>query len=174
MSRVRVVDWTTEMSTSTLPRSIGNYFADTGGKLHDNLSKFMYKAIFVPEPTIHNRWNRAMKILEVNPRWYSDLYRQHSNFRRDRSLESLERIAMGKDLDLVVGRTCCVENAYVYDTRYRNLIFTMLTQGYYADVNQEPLYVPMVPEIRRAFGLPVMNKEQEWLEQWEQYRKDCA
>jgi hypothetical protein len=103
--------------------TIRNIFLDYARFLYYDLESNKLDVVLVPAPDPKHCNHMIRKAINNNPQWYSDLYWSNKHFRRDRSINALERIVDEKDRPF---RSL----PFKYDAVYRELIFEHLTQGY--------------------------------------------
>ena len=115
--------WTPDEPISKLPEIIRGHFQEYAYFLRNNLEKNKLQVILTPAPEPKHQCHKIRVVETQNPSWYRELYHETPNFRRDRSLNSLERIINLKDQKFYIG-------PYKYDSIYRSLIKNILVEGY--------------------------------------------
>lgn len=118
--------WNPDLPIIKLPENIKDIFSEEAGYLHTELKNSPIK-------------KRKGKYFTENPKWYSELYKIHKNFRKDRSLKAIKRITKLQDRQYRNGKFGFLKSIYKYDKIYREFLFKILTQGYIHDgYRQEP------------------------------------
>ena len=113
--------WTPEQPLRELERGIAAYFVDHAKFLSQELKNNRLKVILIPAPDPKHYGHKIRAVENTNPEWYRELYQHHKHFRRDRSLNSLQRIRIKKDYAAIYSS---------YDFRYRSLILERLVKGF--------------------------------------------
>ena len=123
--------WDGKKRVSELPHSIKEIFLSEAQYLYNELSKNILEVVLVPAPVRKHPYHMIRKVENRNPDWYQQLYSEYQHFRRDRSLNALERICNQEDMDFKHGQ-------YKYDSIYRDLIYQRLTEGYDCQCGEVP------------------------------------
>ena len=113
--------WTPEQPLKKLERKIASYFSEQADFLYQELRNNQLKVILIPAPEQKHFEHKIRAVESQNPEWYRVLYQQYLHFRRDRSLDSLQRIGRKRDYSASYSS---------YDFRYRTLILEQLVEGY--------------------------------------------
>jgi hypothetical protein len=100
------------------------------------------EVILIDAPYSQYEGHKIRAVVNENPKWYKHLYRKYyPNFRRDRTLKSLKRLAELKDKNFV-------KRKYKYDAIFREFIYEILINGYYS---KNYLVYPINKEVEEYF-----------------------
>ena len=112
-----------------LPEDVASMFRLEAKWLYRDLTENLLKVVL--RPAYQERYNGHMiRVVESqNPQWYREIYHSTPNFKRQRTLRSLERIAQAEDLPYI-DRRGAVSPYGSYDTRFREVIKSRVTEGY--------------------------------------------
>lgn len=110
--------WAPDQPLRDLPDNLTKLFSGHADFLYKDLEFKHLDVVLIPAPEQKFEGHMIRYVENRNPSWYRELYREMPNFRRDRSLVSLDRLRREED------------NSYVYDFIYRKLILEHLTEGY--------------------------------------------
>lgn len=86
------MDWNAHQPIILLPEIIRRYFQSEANYLYADLKNNKIKVTLLPASNQKFLSHKVHAIEQSNPGWYSELYHAHAHFRRDRSLNALERI----------------------------------------------------------------------------------
>lgn len=146
--------WDSEQPIKELPSHIRKYFLQEAKYLFEDLEENQLKVVLVPAPNPCFSGHKIRHIESKNPEWYRDLYKHHPNFKRTRSLRVLRRITSLQDRPYFIDNTPSpLPYRFHYDTLYRQLIYTILTQGFLIERKE----IRPVPEVRAYFGFPPLE-----------------
>jgi hypothetical protein len=83
------------------------------------------EVILTPAPDPHHEGHKIRTVVNENPEWYKNLYwKYYPNFRRDRTSNALKRLINLEDKNFM-------KSKYKYDAVIRELIYTILIEGYH-------------------------------------------
>ncbi len=139
------MEWDAQKSLGYLPKSLQCYFQSEAAYLQRQLSLHQLTVVLREAPESRHSNHKIRIVSDENPEWYRALYAERGRVRRYLSLPSLERIAKSLDKNFDPRNL-----SYSYDTLYRNLIFSRLTQGC-EDLMD---YLHPSSEVCSFFGLP--------------------
>ncbi len=126
---MRALGWNVEQQIRYLPVDIAAIFSEEAQRLYSDLLENQLKVILVPARREQYEGHMIRAVESRNPEWYRELYHAAPHLKRGRTLNSLERIALVKDLPYRDQRGA-VSPYGSYDTRHRELIRERLTKGY--------------------------------------------
>ena len=124
--------WTTKRTVSELPDKIAKEFRAEASGLLRELEENKLCIGLIPAPEQKHSSHMIRVVMRSNPSWYSELYWDYNNFRRDRSINALKRIREGRDGDFF-GKKGAVSSYFKYDSIYREFILQRLANGYVAE-----------------------------------------
>jgi hypothetical protein len=142
----QLMSWSIDKSVSELPDKIAKEFRSEAKGLLKELEDNKLQIGLVPAPEPKHSSHMIRVVLQSNPFWYSNLYQDYWNFRRDRSLKALKRLAEGKDMPYS-GEKGAVQCYFRYDKIYREFILDRLVNGYFEEDGME---IPPSKKIRKA------------------------
>src|SRR3989338_7794172 len=148
--------WNPEKRLSYLSEPTWGYFREDAKILLHELEENRLEVVLIPAPDPQHHGHKIRAVQNSNPSWYRTLYWEKPRIYRYLSLPSLQRIAEGRD-----GNFCPSNGQYHLATKYRDLIYERLTQGY-VDERQGPI-APLAA-VRRFFGLPLIDGEEDSLD----------
>ncbi len=137
--------WSTKRAVSELSDKIAKEFRGEAIGLLRELEENQLQIGLIPAPEPKHYTHMIRVVLQRNPSWYSELYWDYSNFRRDRSLSALKRLSEGNDKPFS-GEKGAVESYFRYDTIYREFILERLAKGY---VDIDGLEVPPSRKVKK-------------------------
>lgn len=137
--------WTTKRPISELPDKIAKEFRSEAKGLLKDLEENQLLIGLVPAPEQKHSSHMIRVVMQSNPSWYSALYWDYKNFRRDRSMQALKRISECRD-GAFSSKKGAVKNYYRYDTIYREFILERLANGY---VDLDGLEVPPSKKVKK-------------------------
>jgi len=142
--------WTPDRSIRELPKDIRRHFIDEAGFLLSELSEQRLEVILDKAPDPRFDSHKVRKVINRNPKWYSEIYHSHKHFRRDRSLRALNRIYTLHDFSQYTIR-------FSYQSFYREFIKIRLIDGHEMKYNKNVHFQEGIPEVREYFGLPAFD-----------------
>jgi hypothetical protein len=123
--------WDYDRPVQELPDLLQFYFRRTAQELRDELENNGLEVVLIPAPEPKFSGHMIRAVDSHNPVWYRELYSEYAHFRRDRSLNALNRIIDGFDRPFVC-------SPFKYDSIYRELIRDILLNGFQT-VHGEPI-----------------------------------
>lgn len=144
--------WTPKKRLSYLPDFPRNLFITDAELLYQEFMNNKLKVVLSPAPDPQHADHKIRIAQSHNPEWYASIYFSHNRQKRKLLEKSLWRIVHGFDGDLdSIG-----SGHYIYDTCFRNMIYTRLVEGY---IEKDFRIFPN-NEVRNFFGLePVIEEE---------------
>jgi hypothetical protein len=137
--------WTPKKRLSYLPDFPRNLFITEAELLYKELLENKLLVGTCPAPDPKHADHKIRVVESRNPEWYSLLYDSHNRRSRRFFEKALWRITNNLDGDLdSVG-----SGHYIYDTCFRDMIYTRLVEGYI----EKDLRVFPNNEVRNFFGL---------------------
>jgi hypothetical protein len=139
-------EWTPEKKLAYLPDFPRELFVEEAKWLYEDFLNKRYHVELKDAP-IKMHTNHKIRVATSLPSsWYSSLY--NSSNRRSRRFfkKALERIIEGQDQNKELRGS----GRYIYDTKFRNIIYQRLTDGY---VDDEGARVFPHNDVRAFFGL---------------------
>lgn len=145
--------WKPDLPIKQLERErIINHYITLAETLYQDLEQNRLEVILIPAPRPAYFGHMVRVADNENPEWYRELFKKYfPNFRRDRSLRSLQRIAEKRDERYY-------SQAYRYDYIYRELITQALLNG----IPIQETFIPPENEVRIFFGekpIIIQNKK---------------
>ena len=140
--------WNSKNSTRELPEDIRRYFIEEAKFLHSNLKQNKLSVSLIDAPYQRFEGHKITIVNVINPESYSSMYQRYFHFRRDRSLNALERLRKSEDNPFRI-------NPYKYDMRFREEIFERLIEGYETEYSDGGRILRIFPndEVREFFGM---------------------
>ncbi|MEK6907112.1 MAG: hypothetical protein AABW45_01150 [Nanoarchaeota archaeon] len=130
------------LRNQSLDYRIIKIFKQEANSFLEELKHRKLEVILVPAPDPHHEGHKIRQKVNDNPEWYRELYwKYHPNFRRDRTLKSLNRLVNLEDGNFIT-------HSYKYDAVMRELIYSVLIEGYYIDSH---IIYPENPRIVKYF-----------------------
>ncbi len=163
-------EWDSGKPICLLPDSIAARFQEEAQFLQSELETHVCESMLILQEENHQGYNRRRVMLSINTSWYSELYRSHSHFRRDRSLKALHQIGEKTDNEYFEVDNNPVRFRYSYQTVYRQFIYDRLIYGF---ITEEGFVAPDInvcrfflgnrifrdPHYRRLFSYGYTEKE---------------
>lgn len=128
--------WCIEKAVSELPDKLAEEFREEAKGLLKELEENRLTVVLIPAPEPKHISHMIRAVENNNPHWYRELYHSHWNFRRDRSIKALKRLAEGNDKEYS-GRKGAVKSYFKYDKIYREFILDRLVNGYFEEDGME-------------------------------------
>ncbi|MEK6819867.1 MAG: hypothetical protein AABY03_01560 [Nanoarchaeota archaeon] len=89
--------WNPNKSTRELPREVRKQFSEEAKFLHSDLKANKLSVVLADAPYQRFEGHKIRVVNARNPEGYSAMYQSYFHFRRDRSLNSLERLKKSED-----------------------------------------------------------------------------
>jgi hypothetical protein len=145
--------WTPEKRLSYLPDFPRNLFITDAEFLYGELMDNKLKVVLSPAPSPQHADHKIRIAQSHNPEWYSSIYYSHNRRGRKFLKNSLWRIVNGMDGDFdSIG-----SGHYVYDTLFREMIYSRLVEGY-CDKDGSRIFPNN--KVRNFFGLESVMEEE--------------
>src|SRR3989344_6521420 len=134
-----------------LPEKIRNYIQSEANYLYADLKNNQNTTTLIPADKPKFLGHKIHALEHANPKWYSELYHGHAHFRRDRSLNALDRIRNLEDKIFYEFKHKKSEQEYVYVVSKKN------KRGKY---RQKPKVKQILkPLIKSRYGYDLLYRE---------------